>query len=209
MVTFGKLAGTSKLLVFTKLVHGLISSLLFEIHSLPKIILDTSCIRYLGRYIVIWYFDVWLWSILREKLIYGLKNTCNLVNFWLISKFFFEFFFLEKYLKTGDDKFTFTGRFILLFFVSSIFSLSITQIKFVRFIPFKNYEIILNSRIFLTTVFFFKFFKQIFQKWWRRLIFVFIRDTSIFVFERRNSNLPNIISKRNTRMHLLFWMIRR
>ena len=63
-------------------------------------------------------------------------------------------FFLEKYLKTGDDKFTFTGRFILLFFVSSIFSLSITQIKFVRFFPFENYEIILNSRIFLTTVFF-------------------------------------------------------
>ena len=135
MVTFGKLAGTSKLLVFTKLVHGLISSLLFEIHSLPKIILDVLYTRYLGRYIVIWYFDVWLWSILREKLIYGLKNTCNLVNFWLISKVFW-IFFLEKYLKTGDDKFTFTGRFILLFFVSSIFSLSITQIRFLRFFFF-------------------------------------------------------------------------
>ena len=119
-------------------------------------------------------------------------------------------FFFEKYLKTGDDKFTFTGRFILLFFVSSIFSLSITQIKFVRFFPFENYEIILNSRIFLTTVFFFfNFSNRFFKNDDVASFFVFIRDTSIFVFERRNSNLPNIISKRNRRMHLFFWMIRR
>ena len=36
MVTLGTLAGTSKLVVFTKVVHGLISSLRFEIHSLKN-----------------------------------------------------------------------------------------------------------------------------------------------------------------------------
>ena len=126
----------------------------------------------------------------------GLKNICNLVNFWLISKVFW-IFSLEKYLKTGDDKFTFTGRFILLFFVSSIFSLSITQIKFVRFFPFENYEIILNSRIFLTTVFFFKFFKQIYKND-DVASFLFLSETLQFLFLKGEIRIYLTLSQKGT-----------
>ena len=105
-------------------------------------------------------------------------------------------FCLEKYLKTGDDKFTFTGRFILLFFVSSIFSLSITQIKFVRFFPFENYEIILNSRIFLTTVFF-KFFKQIYKND-DVASFLFLSETLQFLFLKGEIRIWLTLSQKGT-----------
>ena len=113
-------------------------------------------------------------------------------------------FFLEKYLKTGDDKFTFTGRFILLFFVSSIFSLSITQIKFVRFFPFENYEIILNSRIFLTTVFFFKFFKQIYKND-DVASFLFLSETLQFLFLKGEIRICLTLSQKETLECIFFF----
>ena len=113
-------------------------------------------------------------------------------------------FFLEKYLKTGDDKFTFTGRFILLFFVSSIFSLSITQIKFVRFFPFENYEIILNSRIFLTTVFFLNFSNRFFKND-DVASFLFLSETLQFLFLKGEIRIYLTLSQKGTLECIFFF----
>ena len=113
-------------------------------------------------------------------------------------------FCLEKYLKTGDDKFTFTGRFILLFFVSSIFSLSITQIKFVRFFPFENYEIIMNSRIFLTTVFFLNFSNRFFKND-DVASFLFLSETLQFLFLKGEIRIYLTLSQKGTLECIFFF----